>query len=341
MKRMLNTLYVTNPDTLLRKENDAIAAYVDGNKVMSVPFHLLEGIVLFGHVGCTTSLLSACAARNVGVVLLDERGRFQARVEGPVSGNVLLRKEQYRRGSDASECLDLAKRFVVAKVYNQRIVLQRHARDYADTRSIGMDDAIDALLQSREAAWHAKDLDELRGVEGNAAHLYYSVFNLMLRNAGEGIVFGGRTRRPPRDCVNAALSFFYTLMSRDIASACEAVGLDPQMGFLHACRPGRYSLALDIVEEFRAPYVDRFVLALFNRRQLKSADFSHEGQGVVFREKALKGMLAKWQERKKEQIMHPFLKERVDLGLLPLLQAQLLARYLRGDLNDYPALLWR
>ena len=341
MKRMLNTLYVTNPDTLLRKEDDAIAAYVDGKKQISVPFHLLEGIVLFGHVGCTTSLLAACAAKNLHVVLLDERGRFQARVEGPVSGNVLLRKEQYRRGADMTECLGLAKRFVAAKVYNQRIVLQRHARDYAETRALGIDDAVNSLLQSRDAVWDAKSLDELRGIEGNAAHLYYSVFGLMLRNAGEGVTFGGRTRRPPRDCVNAALSFFYTLMSRDIASACETVGLDPQMGFLHACRPGRHSLALDLIEEFRAPYVDRFVLALFNRRQLKATDSVCEGRGIVFKEKALKEMLAKWQEKKQEQMTHPFLKERVTLGLLPLLQAQLLARYLRGDLNDYPALLWR
>ena len=341
MKRLLNTLYVTNPDTLLRKEDDAIAAYIDGKKHVSVPFHLLEGIVLFGHVGCTTSLLAACATRSVRVVLLDERGRFQARVEGPVTGNVLLRKEQYRRGSDADACLSLAKRFVAAKVYNQRVVLQRHARDYADIRPRGVDSAINGLQQSRNTVWDASELDELRGIEGNAAHLYYSVFGLMLRNAGEGISFDGRTRRPPRDCVNAALSFFYTLMSRDIASACEAVGLDPQMGFLHACRPGRHSLALDIVEEFRAPYVDRFVLALFNRKQLKATDFIREGQGVVFKEKALKEILAKWQERKREQIVHPFLKERVDLGLLPLLQAQLLARFFRGDLNDYPALLWR
>ena len=308
---------------------------------MSVPFHLLEGIVLFGHVGCTTSLLSACAVRGVCVVLLDERGRFCARVEGPVAGNVLLRKEQYARAVDSEECLHLAKRFVAAKVHNQRVVLQHYARDYPEMRRQGINEAVEALRQSQMAVWKAKDLHELRGIEGNAAHVYYAVFGLLLRSTDKGIVFTGRSRRPPKDCVNAALSFFYTLMSRDLASACESVGLDPQVGFLHALRPGRYSLALDLVEEFRAPYVDRFVLTLFNRGQLRTSDFISEGQGVVFKETTMKKVLTSWQERKQDQLKHPFLKERVKLGLLPYLQAQLLGRYLRGDLSDYPALMWR
>ncbi|MDO4537001.1 MAG: type I-C CRISPR-associated endonuclease Cas1c [Coriobacteriales bacterium] len=338
---MLNTLYITNPDAFLRKLDDAIAVYIDDEKKMSVPFHLLEGMILFGHVRCTTSLLAECASRGVHVTLLDERGRYKARIEGPVSGNVLLRREQYRRAVDHEECLSLAKRFVASKIHNQRIVLQHYARDYPEIRALGVDDAIDSLRKRRCAVNQATSLEELRGVEGDAAHQYFSVFGLLLRKAENGITFTERSRRPPKDCVNAALSFFYTLMARDIASACESVGLDPQMGYLHACRPGRQSLALDIVEEFRAAYVDRFVLTMFNRGQLKTSDFIHEGQGVVFKEKAMKRVLASWQERKQDQMMHPFLKERVRLGLLPFLQAQLLARYMRGDMNDYPALLWR
>lgn len=341
MKRLLNTLYVTNSKALLRKQDDSIAVFVDEKKQMSVPFHLLESIVLFGHVGCTMSLLGACASRNVRVTLLDERGRFQARVEGPVSGNVLLRKEQYRRAADETESLCLAKRFVAAKLHNQRIVLQHYVRDYPTIREAGVEDAVEYLRKCREAVTGARSLDELRGIEGSAAQRYYSVFGALLRNPGEGITFAGRSRRPPRDCVNAALSFFYTLMSRDMATACEAVGLDPQMGFLHVCRTGRSSLALDLVEEFRAAYVDRFVLTLFNRRQLRQSDFESEGQGVVFKGKTMKKVLASWQERKQEQMLHPFLEERVKMGLLPFVQAQLLARHLRGDLNDYPALLWR
>ena len=341
MRRLLNTLYITNPDARLRKQDDAIAVYVEDKRAMSVPFHLLEGIVLFGHVGCTMSLLAACATRGITVVLLDERGRYQARVEGSVSGNVLLRREQYLRSTADYECLLLAKRFVAAKVHNQRTLLQHYARDYPEINPLGVAEAVNSLQMSRQGVSIASNLQELRGVEGNAARAYYAVFGLLLRDPEEGVVFEGRSRRPPRDCVNAALSFFYTLLSRDIATACESVGLDPQLGYLHACRPGRQSLALDVVEEFRAPYVDRFVITLFNRKQLRAKDFVHEGQGVVFKDQAMKKVLACWQERKQDEITHPFLKERIKLGLLPFVQIQLLARFLRGDLNDYPALLWR
>lgn len=341
MKRLLNTLYVTNPDAYLRKKDDAIAVYVDDAKVMSVPFHLLEGVVLFGHAGCSTMLLGACAQHGVNVVILDERGRFQARVEGPVSGNVLLRKEQYRRIVDQAECLSVAKRFVAAKIHNTRVVLQHFARDYSDVRDSEVPGIIDGLRTSIDRIPNISTLDELRGVEGDAAHMYYRVFSKLLRCSEDANAFKGRTRRPPEDPVNAALSFFYVMMSRDVASGCETVGLDPQMGYLHACRPGRASLALDLVEEFRAPYVDRFVLSLFNRRQLTASDFVREGNGYFFKDAAMKKVLSLWQDKKREQMIHPFLKEKVKLGLLPFVQAQLFARYLRGDLDDYPACLWR
>lgn len=341
MKRLLNTLYVTNPDAYVRKKSDAVQVIVDGRAAMSVPFHVLEGVVLFGHVGCSTSLLSACAERGVSVTLLDERGRFSARVEGPVSGNILLRRKQYRLAESEDDCLFLSKRFVMGKLHNARVVLQHYSRDYPELHK-DVTHVVDALQLSKAAVGNVRSLDELRGVEGDAAHMYFSVFGNLLRTDDADLTFSGRARRPPTDPVNACLSFFYTLLSRDIAAACESVGLDPQMGFLHAVRPGRASLALDLIEELRAPIVDRFVLSLFNRRQLCSDDFkSDTSGGVFFSDKALKKALGLWQEKKQDKMMHPFLKERIPLGLLPFLQARLLAQFIRGDLDDYPSCMWR
>ncbi|MCI7746541.1 MAG: type I-C CRISPR-associated endonuclease Cas1c [Collinsella sp.] len=341
MKRLLNTLYVTNPDAVVRKQSDAISVRVEGRQAMSVPFHVLEQVVLLGHVGCSMSLLAACAKRGVGVTLLDEQGRFSARVEGPVSGNVLLRREQYRRSCSEDEALPIAKRFVMGKLHNSRIVLQHYVRDYPELSDV-LGPIIASLQSGKGKVREASSLDELRGVEGDAAHGYISVFGSLLRTGELGPTFTGRSRRPPKDPVNACLSFSYTMLSRDCASACESVGLDPQMGFLHACRPGRASLALDLMEELRSPCVDRFVLSLFNRKQLSSGDFRCDPSGgYSFTEKALKTALGLWQERKQAQMMHPFLKEKIPFGLLPFAQAQLLARYLRGDLNDYPACMWR
>jgi CRISPR-associated protein Cas1 len=341
MRHLLNTLYITDPKALLRKKNDAIEVVVEGRPVMSVPFHLLDGVVLFGHVGVTTSLLSSCAEQGLSVVILDEGFRFRARVEGPVSGNVLLRREQYRRAENNEERLRIAKRFVVAKIHNSRIVLQHYARDFPEIKGAGVDEAIASLDISKENAIASLNLDELRGVEGRAARYYFDAFPLLLRVGKGPISFVGRSRRPPRDPVNAALSLFYSLASRDVLTGCESVGLDPQMGYLHAIRPGRASLALDLLEELRSPLIDRFVLSLFNRHQLGVTDFTSSGQGVLFKEKSLKKTLGKWQQKKREKITHPFLKEKVELGLIPFIQAQLLARYLRGDLDDYPAMLWR
>ncbi len=341
MKRLLNTLYVTNSDAVLRKKDDAILITVDGEPNMSVPFHILESIVLLGHVGCSMALLSACADRGVSVTLLDEQGRFKARVEGKTTGNILLRREQYRVASDSEACLSLARRFVMAKLHNTRIVLQRHLRDHPDSATT-LNPVIEYLQDRKPAVSAAPTLDKLRGVEGDAAHVYFSVFTNMLRVDDSKDLFTGRSKRPPKDPVNACLSFFYTILGRDVASACESVGLDPQMGYLHACRPGRESLALDLIEELRAFYVDRFVLSLFNRRQLDRNDFRFDASGgVFFNEDAIKRVLSEWQKRKRETFMHPFIKERISFGLLPFVQAQLFARYLRGDINDYPACLWR
>lgn len=341
MRRLLNTLYVTNPEALVRKKDDAISVSVDGRQTMSVPFHVLEGVVLFGHVGCSAAFLAACAERGVGVVLLDERGRFKARVEGPVSGNVLLRREQFRRADDETACLHLAKRFVMAKLHNTIVVLQHYARDYPELRD-DLIPTVDALRLGISTAWEVDSLHELRGVEGDSAHRYFSTFGRLFRAEDSTELFRGRSRRPPRDPVNAALSLFYSLLSRELATACESVGLDLQLGYLHACRPGRASLALDLIEELRAPYVDRFVLTLFNRRQVGQEDFAVDAEGgYAFSKRAFKRVLGLWQQRKQEEIVHPFLKQKIPMGLIPFVQAQLLARYLRGDLDDYPACMWR
>ena len=340
MKRLLNTLYVTNPDAVVHKRNDAISVEVGGKRAMNVPFHVLDGIVLFGHVGCTMATLAACAENGLSVVLLDEGGRFKARVEGPISGNVLLRKEQYRRAASEQKALALAKRFVMGKIRNTNTVLRHFVRDHSEVAD-DVADVVRALDNASTSVTSCLALDELRGIEGNAAHSYFSVFPYLLRSA-EPIAFDGRTRRPPRDPVNATLSFFYTLLARDVTAACEAVGLDPQMGYLHSCRPGRMSLALDLMEELRAPIVDRFVLSLFNRKQLAADDFRADTSGGVFFKKAsLKKVLEAWQKKKQGIFLHPFLKERMPLGLVPFVQAQLLSRHFRDDLDDYPACIWR
>lgn len=340
MRRLLNTLYVTNPDALLRKQDDALAVYLDGKRAMSVPFHLLEGVVLYGHVGCSTSVLRACASRGIGVALLDESGRFEARVDGPTSGNILLRRAQFAAAADGNRCLDIARRFVMAKLHNSKVVLQHYGRDYERARP-KLEPVMALIEANKKKVPLAQSLHELRGVEGDTAHAYFGGMGAVISAGKTDVTFSGRNRRPPQDPVNATLSLFYTLLSREIATACETVGLDPQMGYLHACRPGRMSLALDLIEEMRAPVVDRFVISLFNRGQLHEADFNCEGEAVFFKDAQFKKVIGLWQERKQEQFTHPFLRERIPMGLLPMVQAQLFAKFIRGDLNDYPACMWR
>lgn len=342
MKKLLNTLYVTDPEARLVKADDALSVLVDERRVLHVPFHLLDGIVLFGYRGLSASLLGACAERGIAVSLLDANGRFLARLEGPVSGNVLLRRGQYRMSDDEETALEVAKRFVEAKIVNERRVLERYRRDYPEEVDQAFKGEIEALQHQIDAISLATTADQLRGIEGDAAHGYFSVFDQMIRVDDPSLRFGGRSRRPPRDAINALLSFFYSMLSRDIASACETVGLDPQIGFFHRDRPGRASMALDLIEELRAPYVDRFVLSLVNRKQVRSGDFvKEEDGGVVLGDDARKIVLGLWQKRKQEVITHPFLKEKMPMGLLPFMQVQLFARYLRGDLDGYPAFLWR
>ncbi|MBP2316283.1 type I-C CRISPR-associated endonuclease Cas1c [Azospirillum soli] len=345
MKRLLNTLYVTTPGSYLSKEGEAIEVRREDGARTLVPLLALEGVVAFGAVGASPYILGHCAAQGVSVGFLTDNGRFLARVEGPVSGNVLLRRAQYRAADDAERAASVTRCLLAGKLANQRTVVRRHRRDHDDpTGALGAaeDTLSRALTQLDRVGDPAGEVDRLRGVEGDAAAGYFAAFGAMIRRSGEEWRVRGRSRRPPLDRVNCLLSFAYTLLTHDVRGALEAVGLDPQVGFLHADRPGRPSLALDLVEEFRAPFADRLVLTLINRQELGPNDFEiGETGAVTLTDDARKAVLVAYQKRKKEELTHPFLNEKLPFGLMWHVQARLLARHLRGDLDAYPPFLWK
>lgn len=344
MKKLLNTLYVTSEGASLRKDGENLVAEVEGAEKARVPLHMLASVVVFGAIYLSPPLIQACASSGIAIVLLDRAGRFQARVEGPVSGNVLLRREQYRV-SDAPD--DIVRSIVMGKIANQRAVLQRTLRDHgaeiAAERRQAIEQAVlrlGMILQRVGLSGDGADL--LRGAEGEAGQVYFAVFNDLIRVPDADIAFRGRSRRPPLDPVNALISFLYTLLVHDCRSAAESVGLDPAVGFLHRDRPGRPSLALDLMEELRPVLADRLALALFNRRQIGAKDFVRQDSGaVLLGDDGRKTVLQAWQERKRTERRHPFLDEVAPLGLVPYLQAQLLSRRLRGDLDAYPPWFWK
>lgn len=337
MKKLLNTLYVTSEGAWVRKDGANVVVEVEGAERGRAPLHLLGAIVCFGQVGLSPQLMHAAAEAGIAITYLGWSGRFLARVEGPRSGNVLLRRAQHER--TRNNPLAVASAITAAKIANQRGVLRRAIRDHGDADGT-LDLAERRLTAAARAALASTEIHTLRGTEGEAANAYFAVFGALLRV--EGLSFFNRTRRPPRDPVNALLSFLYVLLTADCRAAAEAVGLDPQMGFLHRDRPGRASLALDLAEEFRAPLADRACLTLLNRRQLGASDFRREETSAVFlREDARKTVLTAWEERKRTTVTHPFLSEKMPLGIVPHVQAQLLARHLRGDLDNYPAYVWR
>ena len=344
MKKLLNTLYVTTEGASLRKDGENLVADIEGEERARVPFHMLASVVMFGPIFVSPTLIGACAASGISVVLLDRNGRFQARVEGPVAGNVLLRRAQYR----ASETPEpIVRSIIIGKIANQRSVLMRALRDYGGEYAPPVRARMDTVTARlarilRYVELADAPLDRLRGAEGDAARLYFGVFGHLVRSDEPQMQWRGRSRRPPLDPINAVLSFLYTLLTHDCRSAAEAVGLDPAVGFLHRDRPGRPSLALDLMEEFRPVLADRLALSLINRRQLQASDFEHREAGaVLLTEAGRKTVLTAWQERKKEERTHPFLEEKAPLGLVPFLQAQMLARHLRGDLDIYPPWLWK
>lgn len=341
MKKLLNTLYVTLPDSYLALKGSNVNILQDGQSLGRIPLHNLEAICAYGYQGVSPALMERCVEDKIALVFLTKHGRFQARVTGPVDGNVTLRKTQYRFSDDREKSATIASMMLIGKVHNARKNLERLLRDHAlrvDGQAI--QEVVDRLKTSERALFENEyDLEELLGVEGQAASLYFGRWNDWILNQKETFVYQGRTRRPPLDPLNAILSFAYTLLAAECQAALEAVGLDAYVGFLHRDRPGRASLALDVMEELR-PIVDRFVIKLINQRQLTAADFTLQENGaVLLTDDARRRLLQRWQEEKEEEIRHPYLKEKIKKGLLPHVQALLLARYIRSDLDAYPPYL--
>lgn len=336
MKKLLNTLYVTTQDTYLRKEGETVVVEKEEQVLLRLPIHTLQGIVTFGNVMTSPFLLNLCAERGVCVSFMSESGRFLARVTGPVSGNVLLRLAQMRAYEDKEKKGEIARSFVVGKLLNARNVIMRRIRDHGESDVLrdAAEKHADVIRRVRDSP---PDAERMRGLEGEAAATYFGCFNELLVAQKEEFAISGRNRRPPMDPMNALLSYLYTLLAHDCRGALEGVGLDPQIGFLHEVRSGRPGLALDLMEEFRSVLADRVALSLVNLRQVGLRDFKITESGAVeMKEEARKTILQTWQKKKQETIQHPFLEERVPIGLLPHLQALLLARHLRGDLDAYP-----
>jgi len=339
LRKLLNTLYVTIPHAYLSKDGETVLVRVEQETLLRVPIHTLEGIVCVGLVSISPALMGFCAESRVGVSFLTEHGRFLARIQGPIHGNVLLRREQYRRADDESASAALARAYLLAKVANCRTSVLRAAREHP---SATLNAACLQLAQSLRLLERPASLDALRGVEGDAARTYFSVFDELILHQKDDFFFRERSRRPPLDNMNALLSFLYVMLAHDLSSALETVGLDPAVGFLHRDRPGRAGLALDLMEELRPVLSDRLAISLVNRRQVAGNGFTRsESGGVTMSDATRKDVLIAWQSRKKEEILHPFLNERIPLGLIPYAQALLLARHLRGDLDAYPSFFWR
>jgi CRISPR-associated protein Cas1 len=336
MKKLLNTLYVTTQDTYLHKEGETVVVEKEKKVLLRLPIHTLSGIVTFGNVMTSPYLLSLCAERGVCVSFLSESGKFLARVTGPVSGNVLLRLNQMRSYEDKRLKGEIARSFVIGKLMNTRNVLMRRVRDHGETPMLkeGIEKIGNVLIRVRDSE---PDASRLRGLEGEAGSIYFGCFNELLVAQKDEFSIASRNRRPPMDPMNALLSYLYTLLAHDCRGALEGVGLDPQIGFLHEVRSGRPSLALDLMEEFRVVLADRIAVSLVNLRQVTKKDFKVTESGAVeMKEDARKTILIAWQKKKQDEVTHPFLNEKAPIGLLPHLQALLLARHLRGDLDAYP-----
>ena len=338
MRILLNTLYVTTPEAYLSKDGLNVVISVKQNEIFRIPIHNIEQIITFGYMGASPGLMKLCADNNVSLTFLSPQGRYISRSQGPTRGNVLLRKAQYKNSDESNYALHLSKLFIGGKIQNYRNILRRFIRDNGDDEAI--ERVCEELLRCKRRVLNAESIDSVRGIEGEAATAYFGVFSRLLLNQKEDFVFEGRNRRPPKDAINAMLSFVYTLICNDMTSALETVGLDPYVGFMHTLRPGRASLSLDMMEELRAYLGDRLVLSLISRKQITIKDFVKQGdEGIVMTDSGRKIILSAWQNRKKEQIIHPYLNEKVSIGLLSYVQAMLLARFIRKDIDDYPVFL--
>ena len=338
MRKLLNTLYITTPESYLSKDGENVVVSVKQEEVFRISVLNIESIVTFGYMGASPGLMKLCADKGIGLTFLSPNGRFISRIQGQTRGNVLLRKTQYTLSEDENVATELSKICIAGKIQNYRNILKRFERDYGKKEEI--ESAITEMERAKRDVLSSFEIDTIRGIEGDAASIYFSVLPYLIINQKEEFPFGGRSRRPPKDAVNAMLSLAYTLLTNDIISALETVGLDPYVGFMHTLRPGRASLALDMIEELRAYLGDRFVLSLINRKQITASDFLYQGEkGVVLTDNGRKVFLTAWQNRKKEMITHPFLQEKIPIGLIPHAQAMLMARCMRGDLDTYPVFL--
>lgn len=343
MRKLLNTLYVTSPDTYLSLDGENIVILKDEAEISRIPLHNLESIIAFGYTGASPALMGACAKRNIALSFMKQSGKFLARIVGEVRGNVTLRKAQYRLSDSQEESMKIARNFIIGKVFNARWVVERATRDYAIRLDVDKLKGVSkTLANSLRLAGQSKDLEQLRGIEGEAASQYFGAFDDLILQQKESFYFNCRNKRPPLDNVNAMLSFVYTLLAHDVAAALETVGLDPYVGFLHRDRPGRVSLALDMMEELRPVHADRFVISLINKREVNASGFTKKENGaVIMEDDTRKIILRAWQSRKQEMITHPFLQEKIEWGLVPYAQAMLLARFIRGDLDGYPPFMWK
>lgn len=343
MRKLLNTLYVTTPESYLTKDGQNVVVSIKSEEKFRIPIHNIEGIVCFGYMGASPGLIGLCAEHNVGLTYATENGWFLGRFTGKINGNVLLRRKQFRMADSDIDSLNIARMVISGKLANSRNVLQRAIRDHGENLNlIAFNESIGIINNKLKSIQRARNLDEIRGYEGEGALAYFSVFDQMILHQKEHFYFHQRSRRPPLDNVNAMLSFVYTLLMHEITTALETVGLDPCVGFLHRDRPGRSSLALDLMEEFRPYLADRLVLSLINRKQVNSKGFIHpETTGVTMTDETRKEIISAWQKRKQESIVHPFLNEDILVGLLPYVQALLFARFLRGDLDNYPVFIMK
>lgn len=343
MKKLLNTLYINDTDRYLSLDGETVAVFASEKLLGRVPLHNLESIVTFGYTGASPALMGECAKRNIPIVFMNSNGRFLAKVVSEQRGNVFLRKEQYRISDHDKRYLPIAQNFIVAKLHNSKTVLSRAVRDYSgrlDTEKFN--DKINIIKSRMKDILETHSTEEIIGIEGKCATEYFSLFDDMILQQKDDFYFHTRNRRPPTDNVNALLSFSYTMFAKMCEAALEAVGLDPYVGFLHKDRAGRASLALDLLEEFRTIYCDRFVLTMINKKILTSSDFLQKENGaVILTDEGRKVFFTHWQNKKIEKIKHPFLEETVELGMLPYAQALLLARYIRGDIDAYPPFLWK
>lgn len=344
MRKLLNTIYITTEGAALRKDGENLVVELEDKTLGRVPLHMVESIAVFGAILLTPALIGACAKNGVIISLFDRIGRFEARIEGPISGNVLLRRAQYQIAQTPET---IVKNIIIGKITNQRAVIMRALRDYGNDYDVEIKTRLEHVakrLSTNVAYVSCNELssDTMRGIEGDSAQLYFSVFDFLIRNKSDVLRFTKRTRRPPLDPVNALLSFLYALLTHDCRSACESVGLDPAVGFLHRDRPGRPSLALDLMEELRPIFVDRLVLSLINRGQISESDFEYTESGAVnIKDDARKLVITNWQDKKREERLHPFIGEKIPFGLVPYVQAKLLARHLRGDIDAYVPWIWK